>query len=203
MSIGPSGDGDAVLAFEQGSGSSTQVAVADFQAPPQGFQDYTPNNWVAPKKARVTWDRPVNAIGPLVYSVLLDGHAVATDLHQRYDVPPPRGLGQGSYRVQVVATDTAGQQTVSSASELKVDDEPPLVSTDRMSDQRERFSVHDTASGAVPGATVITFGDGSRPVRRQLTVVHRYAHAGRYRVTVGCRDYAGNEAVHHLWVQVR
>lgn len=50
---------------------------------------------------------------------------------------------------------------------------------------------------------MISFGDGTRPVRNALTAVHRYGAAGSYRITVHCASMAGNAAVDHILVHVR
>jgi hypothetical protein len=63
--------------------------------------------------------------------------------------------------------------------------------------------VTDAYSGVRVGATTISFGDGSRAVRRRVDAVHSYARRGLYGVTVRCASNAGNAAVDHLLVRVR
>ncbi len=58
LSIGPSGQGDALIVFEQGLSSTSQVAVATVQSPPHRFFAFTPPKWVKPAGAIVTWTRP-------------------------------------------------------------------------------------------------------------------------------------------------
>lgn len=203
LTIAPTGQGDALIGFQQGFSSTTQVMATSVQAPPQSFSDYTPNSWVTPRHAVISWDLPVNSIGRVAFTVLVDGHPVATGLHQlRYRLAR-RGLGQGRYSIRIVATDITGQETISSASELEVDNEAPLVRTRSLHDDEIRVGIRDSGSGANPGATTVAFGDGSRRVHGRLRITHRYAHPGVYRITVRCADYVGNRAVYHLLVRAR
>jgi hypothetical protein len=48
----------------------------------------------------------------------------------------------------------------------------------------------------------ITFGDGTG-ARGRARVVHRYAHAGIYRVIVHVRDKIGNRGVVGQWVSAQ
>jgi hypothetical protein len=200
VTFGPSGQGDALIAFQQGDGSTTQIAAADVQAPPHAFQAYTPGTWVTPRRTLVTWDPASNAIGPVVYSLSVDGQIRKSGLRGlRYRLHPGQ-IGTGRFQVRVIATDDAGQQIVSPETDLKVDGTPPLVSLRALPGHRARIHVHDPDSGADPGRVAISFGDGTRPVRGRLTIIHAYRRGGRFRISVRCADNLGNHAVYHLWV---
>jgi hypothetical protein len=203
LTIGPSSQGDALIAFEQGLSSTAQVAVADIQAPPLQFATYAPASWVTPQQANISWDPAPSASPSVRYAILVDGQITAsglTGLSFRLD---PRGLGDGTHRVQVLAVDALGQETLSVESNLQVDASPPTVITKLARVRKLIVQVSDRESGPDPSATVISFGDGSRPARNQLTAIHRYRRRGTYLVTVRCADLVGNRATHRLLLKVR
>ncbi len=203
LSIGPSGEGDALVAFQQGLSATSQVAVAYVQVPPHQFLTLTPIGWVTPGNAVISWDAAANVIGSVRYSVLVDGQVKASGLTGLSYLLPARGLGDGVHDVQVLATDGAGQETMSPVAQISVDVTPPFVSLRRLRDDRVMVRVRDLYSGPNAHRTVIDFGDGTRPARGRLKVVHQYAHSGLDRITVHCADNAGNSAVHRLWVYAR
>ncbi len=202
LNIGSSGVGDALIAFQQGLSSTSQVVVAAVQAPPHSFFPLTPFNWVKPRAAVVSWGQATSVIGSVTYAVVVDGQTKVRGLTSlRYRLPAA-GLSQAVHTIRIVATDSAGQETVSAQAKLKVDGTPPTVSVTRLDGRGVRVLVHDGGSGARKGATAIGFGDGTRPVRGSVDVVHRYRAAGRYLITVHCADRVGNRAVDHILVSV-
>jgi hypothetical protein len=104
--------------------------------------------------------------------------------------------------VQVLATDSLGQQTMTPVATLKVNANPPEASVRRLGHRVVRVRVIDHASGAVAKDTSIAFGDGTH-VSKRLSVTHAYARAGRYVIVVHSRDRVGLRLVAHLRVQVR
>lgn len=203
LSLGPSGEGDGLIAFQQGLGSTTQVAVADVQAPPHKFYVFAPLSWVGPNGERITWGAATDVIGPVTYSVLVDGQVRAGGLYGLSYRFSPSGLGQGIHEVRVIATDSAGEQTVSPVAKLMVDPDPPQVAVRALSGDRILVRVYDDASGVRAHATVISFGDAGPRVRGKVTAEHRYPTPGAYRITVQCESKVGISGVHHLWVQAR
>jgi hypothetical protein len=179
--------------------------AAYVQVPPHQFLTLAPIGWIRPSATGVpiSWDPAPNVIGSVTYSAFLDGRLKAGGLSGLEFTLPARGLGQGIHHVQILATDSAGQHTMSAAAELDIDPNPPLVSLRHLAGGRVEVRVYDTASGARAAGTVISFGDGTLPVRNRLRVSHRYVTPGLYRVTVRCADIVGNAATHHLWVAVR
>jgi hypothetical protein len=202
MTIGPSGQGDALVAFEQGLSTTAQLAVATVQAPPHSFFAFTPISWVNRRAVTVSWNPAPNVIGSVTYSVLLDGLVRASGLHDLRYRFAPRGLGDGVHQLQIRATDSAGEDTTSPVAKLKIDANPPLVSVRSLAGHRVRVLVRDAGSGARARGTLIEFGDGTH-VTGELTAVHHYRGAGRRLITVRCSDKVGNRALDHLWVQVR
>jgi hypothetical protein len=203
LSIGPSGQGDALIAFEQGLSSTAQVVVSYVQVPPHKFFALTPVGWVKPSGATIGWGAAPNVIGSVSYAVLVDGQVKVRRLYGLGYRLSARGLGAGVHRVQVIATDAAGQQTITPVAEVEVDPNPPLVDVRRLAGERVRVRVHDPDSGARARGTLIAFGDGTAAVANRLTVVHAYGGPGRYLITVRCADKVGNHALDHLWMQVR
>jgi len=203
LSIGPSGEGDALIAYQQGLSSTSQVVVSYVQVPPHKFFTFTPIGWVKATRARLSWDQATNVIGRVTYSVVIDGQVKASGLTGLAYRLRARGLGDGIHHVEVIATDSAGEETVSPKAELQVDADPPLVTVRHLSQGRVRVRVHDSYSGVEKRATLISFGDRSRPVQHRTTVVHAYVRPGRYLITIRCADRVGNHAVDHVWVQAQ
>ncbi len=200
--LGGSGQGDALIAFRQGPAAQPQVMAAVAKAPPGAFLATTPVGWVRGSAATVTWSAPPEAYGRTTYAVLVDGHASVRGLSGLSTRLSPRGLGDGPHRVQVLATDGLGQQTMTPEAGLKVDANPPQVSIRRLARHALRVRVFDRASGALAARTSIEFGDGSH-IRRKLSARHAYARPGRYAIVVRSRDRVGNVLDAHIMVQVR
>jgi hypothetical protein len=203
LSLGGDGQGDGLLAWMQGSVGSSEV-VGDFvQAPPTPFEVFTPSGWVTPAEANISWSEAPDAAAGVTYSVYVDGRRRIDNLSGFTAALGSASLGDGVHRVQVLATDSAGQQTMSAPSELKVDSDPPIVKL-RLIDARHgvNVGVGDEDSGVDGGATRISWGDGARTSGR-ARARHDYRHAGVYTIVVSVRDNAGNSAVVNLRVRVR
>jgi hypothetical protein len=200
--LGGSGQGDALIAFSQGPADQQQVMAAVAKAPPGQFLAIAPVGWVKGSSATISWEPPVEAFGATTYALVIDGQIRETHLSGASVRIDPRGLGDGIHAVQVLATDSLGQQTMTPAAELKVDANPPRVSVRSLAHDTVRVRVYSHASGAVASATSIAFGDGARAHGR-LSVRHTYARPGRYELTVESRDRVDNRLDAHIWVQVR
>jgi len=199
-----SGLGDALVAFRQGGDGAGAIAVATVDAPPQAFHVFAPLGWVRGRRARVTWEAAADALGPVRYTLVVDGRRLSSQ-YGRSRVPYRDRLDDGRYRVTVLATDARGQQTLGSSDTLHVDGTPPTAAI-ALHGRRLRVRVSDGPRGQVagvrPGGTRVRFGDGhSAGGGRQVT--HRYRRPGRYRVRVAVRDRAGNRAALAWTVHVR
>ena len=201
--LGGSGQGDALIAFSQGPPDQQQVMASVAKAPPGSFEAIAPVGWVRGSAATISWEPPAEAFGATTYALVIDGQVRETGLSGTSVRIDPRGLGDGVHAVQVLATDSLGQQTMTPAAELKVDAEPPRVSVRSLAHDTVRVRVYSHASGALASATSIAFGDGTHVVRGRLSARHTYAHSGRYQLTVVSRDHVGNRLDAHIWVQVR
>jgi hypothetical protein len=199
-----SGSGDALVAFRQGGDASGAIAVGVVDGPPQVFHAFAPSGWVRAARARVSWDPATDALGPVRYRVVIDGHRLPGQWG-RARLPYRGGLDDGRYRVRVLATDAAGQQTLSTPTTLAVDSTPPRVRV-AVRGRRVTVRVVDGRRGAVagvqPGATLVRFGDGGLG-DGGARVSHRYRRPGRYRVRVAARDGAGNNVRYARTVTVR
>jgi hypothetical protein len=218
MVMGGSGLGDAIIAWEQGSGANAQIAAAVVDAPPDPFLVLLPNGWQRKPKIGIAWDRTLNAIGGVRYSVSVDDEPVIEGLCRLHARLLRGDVGDGRHQIQIFATDNAGQETGSRTGVLLVDRSGPRVRLRKHAD-RLTVSVSDggrrAGSGLRRGSVKVTFGDGekakasvsakkgrgkkSAPVARAR---HTFAHPGTYRVTVRARDRAGNATLTKRKVRV-
>jgi PKD domain len=196
------GEGDALIGFTQGPIGDAEVLGAFAQAPPAPFVPSAPDGWQRKGSVMVSWEQTFDAVAGVTYTVYVDGRTRVKGLTSLSTRLRTSALGDGVHRVQVLATDDTGQQTMSARSELKVDTNPPIVRL-ALADHRRavRVTVLDRASGVATHATWIAFGDGSH-ARGRTTVRHLYGQAGLYKLEARVRDRAGNRATVHLRVRV-
>jgi hypothetical protein len=202
LGVGRSGDGDGLVAFEQGPLGNAAIVAAEASAPPQQFVVSAPKGWVLPSQATVTWEPDISADGPLQYTVVLDGHRQATPAGATSAQLNPRGLPSGENHVQVLATDIFGQSTLTAPTPLKIDGLPPSVKiTSRHGGRLLSVVVSDRYPGLDRRATSVSFGDGTN-ARGRGRFRHTYAHPGVYEVVVRVRDKLGVSGVVHRTVSV-
>jgi hypothetical protein len=207
--IGGSGLGDAIVAWQQGSGAGAQIAATVIDAPPDPFLVLLPEGWQRRKRIRIAWDRSPNAIGRVRYSVSVDDEPVVENRKRLNAYLTPDDVGDGRHRIQVFAVDAAGQETGSRLGPLRVDRHGPRVKLRRRG-RRLTVIVSDgprrSSSGVRRGSVRVSFGGGGgEKVRKKGTtvrVIHAYAHGGRYRLSVRARDKAGNVTVLRRKVRV-
>ncbi|MGC2375290.1 MAG: hypothetical protein WA484_15585 [Solirubrobacteraceae bacterium] len=203
LAVGRSGLGDGVVAFQQGPLGNAAIVVTDVTAPPAQFVINTPNGWVRPSRAEVSWQPAPSAEGPLSYRVVLDGRELTTPSGAFALHIDPRGLGSGRHNVQVLASGIDGQATLTPDATLQVDGTPPTVGVLRAFGGRGvRIRVVDRDSGVRAHAVSVSFGDGRRAARR-ARFVHRYARAGIFRIVIRVSDRIGNRATLTRLVSVR
>jgi hypothetical protein len=203
LSLAGSGRGDALLGWMVGAPGYAEVLGDFVQSPPAPFEATAPRGWVRDAGARISWEAPADAVAGVTYSVYVDGRPREQGLTGLSAQLSSAGLGDGVHRVQVLATDAVGQQTMSPASELKVDVDPPIAKIRLVDHGRGvRVTITDGASGVDTGATEISFGDGSRSTRHARTV-HLYSRPGSYTIAARVRDNAGNHATVHLHVRIQ
>ncbi len=229
LTVAGSGGGDGLIAFRQGEPGHMELVAERVSAPPTSFHVEVPPGWVRPARAKVHWEPTTSGVGDVRYSVLIGGHIVRRNLTRGFYHPPAARLGSGAKPVRVLATDGLGQQVLSPAVKLRVDDEPPLVRV-KVQPESGRVSVRvsDPDSGVKGKRCRVSFGDGtpamalhpsrghaqtlSRPeggegkghhANPAYRLAHAYERAGRYRVVVRARDRAGNQLLRSFGVRVR
>lgn len=201
LTVGRSGLGDGLVAFQQGPIGNTAIVAVQVTAPPIPSTLNAPKNWIKPSQALLTWQPATSADGPLTYHVVLDGRQLPTPAGAFSLRLNPRNLGSGAHSVQVLATDSVGQSTLSAPSTLRIDGVPPEV---KIAHRGAVVSVRvsDRFSGVAAHAVRVSFGDGHSAGGR-TRLAHRYARAGVYRVVVRVRDKLGNGGVVRQLVSVQ
>jgi hypothetical protein len=195
-----SGLGDGIIGFRAGPVGQASIVVATVSAPPAQFVVSLPKTWVRPSAAQVAWQPAASADAPLRYQVVLDGRKLATPAGA-FGLALGHAGGDGSHRVQVLATDLNGEATLTPAAALRVDGTPPTVSVRMAHGRSVVVRVRDAGSGVMASATSVSFGDG-RFGRGHARVQHAYAHGGRFRIVIHARDRAGNARVTSRYVRL-
>ncbi len=153
--------------------------AAQVTAPPASSPSPRRKAGSSPPQAVVSWRPAASANGPLAYKVVLDGHALRAAPGALSMRISPRLLGDGTHKVQVLATDSDGQATLTSPVSIKIDGRPPQVSFTRVGGgSAVSVLVRDPYSGVDSSAVSVSFGDGSSAHGRKR-FHHRYAACGR------------------------
>jgi hypothetical protein len=203
LAVGRSGLGDGLVAFQQGPIGNAAIVAAQATAPPEQFVLSVPRGWIKPSAAAISWLQAPSADGPLGYHVVLDGRSLATRSSAREMQLDTRRLSSGVHQVQVLATDSDGQSTLTPPSRLLVDGVPPTVKVTRASGGNGvSVRVSDRYAGVNTRLVSVSFGDGQSAGRR-TRFFHRYAHGGIYEVVVHAGDKIGNQGVVRQLVSVR
>jgi PKD domain len=203
LAVGRSGLGDGLVAFQQGPLGNAAIVAAQVSAPPDTFVVSAPKGWIKPSQAHIAWEAAASANGPLSYTVVLDGHRLATPVGAFALAINPNQLGNGVHEIQLLVTDRYGQSTLTPPSKLKIDGQPPLVKVGgAMGGYGVTVRVSDAQSGLDIRAIKVSFGDGQRASGRSV-FKHRYARAGVYTIVVQVRDKVGNEGTVRRQVSVR
>ncbi len=205
--LGGSGLGDAIVAWQQGTGPRAQIAAAVVDAPPNPFLVEAPDGWQRKAKLRIGWSEAENGIGGLRYSVSVDDEKIGKRTTRLHALILSRRIGEGVHRLQIFAIDDGGQETGSRKGVLRVDRKPPAVRLRRRG-SRVAVVVADRASGVKGRKLEVSFGDkgakGSaaslsrkhtkKKKKRPVVIRHSYSSSGTYRITVRASDRAGNKA---------
>jgi PKD domain len=203
LAVGRSGLGDGLVAFQQGPIGDAAIVAVQVTAPPDTTVVSVPKGWIKPSLARISWQPAASANEPLSYTVVLDGHRLTTPPGALGLAIEPTQLGDGVHHVQLLATDSYGQSTLTAPSKLEIDGEPPLVKvSEAMHGYGVAVRVSDALSGLATQSVSVSFGDGQTASARKL-FRHRYAHAGVYTITVRARDKIGNAETVRRLVSVR
>jgi hypothetical protein len=194
FALAGSGLGDGLVGWAQGATSNRQVAAAVIDAPPDPFGAQAPQGWVR-KVPELEWDMPAHAIGGVTFSVTLDDDTVAEGVRGTRVKIKAADVADGDNVLQVIAEDSAGQETTSLPAELKVDRRKPRATIKRYRNRLVQVKLSDgprsSTSGVTASTVKVSWGDGKRSSGRK-TLSHRYSRSGRLRITVTARDAAGN-----------
>lgn len=125
ISAGRSGLGDALVAFEQGPPGDAAIVAARVTAPPGRFFFSVPHGWIKPSQASVEWSTSSSANGPLTYTVVLDGHELATPAGATSMALVPPELPDGVHKVQMLVTDANGESMLTAPQRLLIGKPPP------------------------------------------------------------------------------
>ncbi len=203
LSVGRSGLGDGIVAFQQGPLGDAAIVASQITMTPGHFVITAPKGWIRPRQAHISWEEAPSANAPISYTVVLDGHALPTPAGSSSLAIDPRFLPSGIHQLQLLATDRYGQQTLTAPSKLRVDASGPHVSV-RLTGRGSEVSVSvsDPQSGVASRSVSIVYGDGARAARRTRTR-HRYARRGSYTIVVRATDQLGNTTVVRRTVRAR
>jgi hypothetical protein len=194
LAVARSGLGDGIIGFRAGPVGQASIVLAAVSAPPAQFVVSVPKTWVKPRGAVLSWQPAASAQGPLSYRVVLDGHPIATPAGTFRLGLARAGLGEGSHRVQVLATDVNGEATLTPAAIVRVDGRPPRAQLRSGSGGAVTVRIRDSGSGVLARASRISFGDG-HSARGRSRFRHVYSHPGVYRIVLHVVDKAGNRGV--------
>ncbi|MDQ2761309.1 MAG: hypothetical protein M3Y17_13010 [Actinomycetota bacterium] len=197
--------GDGVLAWVQGTGSSTRIVAAELLQPPGS---------PVPAKA-IAYARSAHAVlrftpahelaSPVLYAVSVDGTLAGRTYSTSFRVPG--SLSDGPHPWQVAAFNRAGETSTARRATIFVDTVAPSASLKLTGSERagSPLRVYVRYADAPPpsdppadasgiGAVVIHWGDGtsSRLRHREHQSSHGYRRPGRYRLTVTVADRAGH-----------
>jgi hypothetical protein len=193
--------GEAVVAWVQGTGSSTQLVARQLYVDPGSFAAVSGFQYSRRAQPVLAWSAPRALWGPVNYVVSLDGVQLTQTTATSLSVPA--ALSQGPHTWRVTAVNPAGHTRATRPSTVWVDTVAPVVSFTLAGLQRAGSYIHVYASytDAPPplapaqasgiAQVLVNWGDGSSYVIRHGKF-HAYRRAGRYLLAVTVTDRAGN-----------
>ena len=100
----------------------------------------------------------MSADGPITYTLVLDGRKILTTQGLQATIEPQR-LGDGVHHLQLLATDSDGQSTLSVPSTLSIERTPPIVKISHAQGGYIVVRVLDSYSGIDTHAVSVSFGE--------------------------------------------
>lgn len=200
-------NGNAVVAYVQGTGGDRRVMVAAFDREPRRVGGRNFSKWTRKRSFKLKWSKVDDPWGTVQYRVEVDGFPLTTTTRTAVNA---RNLPDGAHVYNVVSVDSRGQATDGPDRALYVDTTAPEVKlTARKSKKGRPAAVRlDAFDGeAIAGSGVdsvrIRYGDGGRGTLKvpRIGIVegaklgYRYRKPGRYTVRVVVKDKAGNKRI--------
>jgi hypothetical protein len=206
------GDGDAVIAWVQGTGAAAQIVAAQLYQPPGGIALAPRPPYAVSANPLLSWTPSGESWGPVSYTVRLDGVAVTQTEVSLIRVPTP--VSDGRHTWQVTAVNRAGETAGSNTGSFFVDTVAPTASFTLTGPRRVGSYLHiyvtyaDLPPANEPGATAsgvasvrVMWGDGSSYQIRHGKF-HAYRKPGLYTITVIVKDRAGHTTTLHRQVTI-
>lgn len=194
--------GDAVVAWVQGSGATTQIVAGQLYQTPGGFGPASAFHYSTSANPVLAWSTASELWGPAQYTVALDGAPIATTTATSIATPTP--VSQGRHTYQVTATNLAGLKTSARSASVFVDSVAPRVSftITGIRSVKSPLHVYVTYTDSPPPLTPeqasgistvqVRWGDGAEDFVGHEKY-HLYGHPGAFTVTVIVNDLAGNQ----------
>jgi hypothetical protein len=205
-------DGDAVVTWIQGIGSSRRIVSDQLYKEPGGFPQLTTFQYAQTTQPQLTWNAPRELWGPLSYTATLDGAPLGQTLAT--SITPPAAVSQGAHSWQLTATNRAGLSSSSGTATVFVDTFPPVAKLTVTGRQQVGSKLHvnvswtDTPPGLPPtaasGVASVLLNWGDRTVLQMIhNQLHAYRRPGRYLIVVYLADRAGNRTTLTQWVKIK
>jgi hypothetical protein len=190
------GRGDAIVGFDQGADGVGQIGASVVDTPPAPFTMTMAEGWSKSAKPLLAWDPAPDALGPVTYTVWIDGRRVARTSATSLRLAEG-AIDQGQHTIRIVASDVAGQRTDADPKAFKSDRQAPLVGF-AVKGRKVTVKVSDPggskASGPLKSGTTIDWGAGADdPTQATRSASHTYKK-GRYTIKVVASDAAHNRA---------
>jgi hypothetical protein len=194
-------NGDAAVAWVQGSDGARAIVAAQLYQPPGAPVALSSFRYAVSDHPLVTWSAAPEAWGPVSYLLSVDGAQVASTRSTQIRVPAV--VLDGSHTWQVTAVNLAGLTSASRPATVWVDTVPPRVTFTLTGLRRVGSYVHinvtatDSPPPEPPAAAsgiaqiVVRWGDGSS-YKITRGKFHAYKRAGHYQLTITVKDRAGN-----------
>jgi hypothetical protein len=203
---GGDGNGDAAVAWVQGSGASTRIVARQLFQPPGAFSPYSLFSYARTQHPLLSWSAANEQWGPIRYVLTLDGIAAGTT--NATSIRAADLVGQGQHSWSITAYNLIGGAVTDRASTVFVDSLAPHVSLSLAGARhphtqlRLTLRTNDKPAGLPAGdgsgvnSIQIRWGDGKgqtiRPATAEQTVRHAYSRRGTFRLQVNVTDRAGN-----------
>jgi hypothetical protein len=199
-------DGDAAVAWIQGTANARAVLAAQLYKPPGGFGARPAFRYSRTPQPALAWSAAHDSWGPVTYAVSVDGLPIGQTSGTMLAVPA--ALSDGPHSWQVVATNPAGLQSQTRVATVFVDTVAPTVGFTLSGDPRvdsplRLVASYDdpapaplppTAASGVANASV-SWGDGTLDTIEHRGARHTYLHPGAYVLALTVADRAGNTTV--------